>query len=80
MGGAMMVGMPQTVTLHHADGRAVVCFRGNARVLAEQAALGFHSEVEQETQDEVETCDVVKADGEVCGRELPCSIAAHRKD
>lgn len=33
---------------------------------------------EEDTDDEPETCEVVKSDGEVCGRELPC--AYHTED
>jgi hypothetical protein len=31
-------------------------------------------------QDTAGTCDVVKADGEVCGRELPCSYHSEGDD
>lgn len=44
----------------------------DARALADAWADRFGTDAEALLEADAETCDVVKNDGEVCGRELPC--------
>lgn len=56
------------------DGTAVVDDEDTARNLARRHThLAYDGKVyEDADEEEAETCDEEKEDGEVCGRELPC--------
>jgi hypothetical protein len=56
-----------------AGGRAEVS-EADARYLVEERGdfETVDDDTDAETDSDAETCQVVKTDGEVCGRELPC--------
>ena len=55
------------------DGVVVGLTERDAEALAAEYGVAVADlTTEGDTDDAVETCDTVKADGDVCGRELPC--------
>ena len=50
------------------------------RELAEALAERHGVDVDEILDSGAETCDVVKSDGEVCGRELPCRFHSDEED